>query len=106
MQTRDSVYPLCRHTKADGLRCQSPALTTSAFCHYHQRQRRTRPSTIVVPALGKRCFHPLQDRHSIFHSYALIVQGLASGRLDPKQAGRMIHALDLALNDLKRTSME
>jgi len=106
MQAKDSVYPLCRHTKADGLRCKSPALRTSVFCHYHQRQRRTRPSTIVVPALGKRCFHPLQDRHSIFRSLSLIVHGLASGRLDPRPAGKMVHALHLALSDLKKSSME
>ena len=37
MQAKDSVFPLCRHTRADGLRCQSAALHTSAFCHYHQR---------------------------------------------------------------------
>ena len=43
-----SEYALCRHTKTDGRRCQSPALATSAFCHLTSSFCATRRISVVA----------------------------------------------------------
>jgi hypothetical protein len=95
-------YPLCRHTKTNGRRCQSPALATSAFCFHHQRARRRRSTTIPAgPGLSTHVLHPLRNAQSIQEALAMALSGIASGRLHPKVAGRMFHALQLASANLR-----
>ena len=68
MNARKSEYPLCRHTKTDRRRCQSPARATSVFCYHHQKHRGTRMTTIdAVPALSPHVLHPLCNARSIQH---------------------------------------
>ena len=52
------MYRLCQHTKANGLRCQSPALRIDDYCHFHtalRRQQRElvaeaqRPTEFIAP---------------------------------------------------------
>ena len=96
-------YPLCRHTKTNGRRCQSPALTTSAFCHHHQKLRRTRGTTLNSgPGLSTHVLHPLRNAQSIQEALAMGLSGIASGRLHPKVAGRMFYALHMARVNLNR----
>ena len=54
---------LCQHTKANGLRCQSPALRTDDFCYFHtafRRQQRElaaeaqRPTEFIAPNFNSR----------------------------------------------------
>ena len=105
MNTRYSEYPLCRHTKTNGRRCQSPALTSSAFCYHHRKLRRTRASFMDFgpdrTTLSPRVLNPLDSAHSIQHAFAMVTNGLASGQLHPKQAGRMLYALHLATQNLR-----
>jgi hypothetical protein len=97
MNSTRSVYPLCRHTKTNGRRCQSPALSTSAFCHFHHKLRRTRRSTIGSgPGLSSHVLHPLRGAQSIQHALSMVISGLATGQIHPKQAGKMLFALQLA----------
>ena len=107
MITRDSEYPLCRHTKTNGRRCQSPALTTSAFCHHHQKARRTRMSTVGVgPGLSTNVLHPLRNAHSIQQAIAMVISGLATGQIHTKQGGQMLYALQTAVHNLHATPRE
>jgi len=104
MNCRFVEVPLCRHTKTDGRRCKSPALATSAFCHHHQKARRTRPIALSAgPALSTQVLHPLQSRESIQKALAIVVGGLASNQLHPKQAGKMLAALQAASRNLSQT---
>ncbi len=57
------MYRLCQHTKANGLRCQSPALRTDDFCYSHtafRRQQRElaaerqRPTEFIAPNFNSR----------------------------------------------------
>ncbi len=34
--TAPSKYPICRHIKTNGRRCQSPAVHRATFCHFHR----------------------------------------------------------------------
>jgi hypothetical protein len=96
--------PLCRHTKTDGHLCQSPALRTSAFCHYHQKLRRTRPRTLTAgPGLSPNVLYPLRRAESIHDALSMVFTGLASGKIDPKLGGKMVRALRLASEDLRRS---
>ena len=93
--------PLCGHTKTNGLRCKSPALSTSAFCYHHQKLRRTRPPTIGAgPGLSTHVLHPLRNADSIQQALSMVVCGLAAGRIPHKQAGKMLYALQMAVSNL------
>jgi len=107
MHVHNSNYPLCRHIKTNGLLCQSPALTTSAFCYHHQKLRRTSRSTISSgPGLSTHVLHPLRNAESIGQALAMVLSGLAAKRIHPKTAGRMLYALQLAASDLFKGSLE
>jgi hypothetical protein len=107
MITRTSEYPLCRHTKTNGRICQSPALATSAFCHHHQKLRRTRPSTISAgPGLSTHVLHPLRNAESVQQALSMVLSGLAGGRIPDKQAGKMLYALQIASLNLHATPRE
>jgi hypothetical protein len=96
-----SEYALCRHTKTNGRRCQSPALSTSAFCHFHQKLRRTRPSTIGAgPGLSTHVLHPLRNARSIQQALSMVFSATWAGQIHPKQAGKMLYALQLAAKTL------
>jgi hypothetical protein len=104
MPSRFSDYPLCRHTKTDGRRCQSPALTVSAFCYHHQKLHRTHPSTLSAgPGLSTHVLHPLHNAGSIQQALSMVVSGLSSNRIHPKIAGRMLYALQMASNNLYKS---
>ena len=107
MHSRFSRYPLCRHTKTNGLTCKSPALRTSAFCHFHQKLHRTRPVTISGgPGLSTHLFHPLFDRPSIQRALSVVVSRLSTNQISTRDAGRMLFGLQMALSNLKSTSLE
>ena len=98
------AVPLCRHIKTNGRRCQSPALAISAFCYYHQKARRTRPRTISAgPGLSTQVLHPLRNGQSIQQALSMVLNGLATGQLHHKQAGKMLFALQLAVSNQDKT---
>lgn len=97
MSSRFSAYPLCRHTKTDGRLCHSPALIDSAYCHHHRKLHRTRRNAISAgPGLSTSVLHPLRNFHSIQQALAKVCNGLASGTIHPRTAGKMLYALQLA----------
>ena len=101
MPKRNSAVPLCRHTKTNGILCKSPALTDSAFCHFHQKLHRTRRATISAgPGLSTNVLHPLHNAQSIQQALAMVMTGVASNRIHPKTAGRMLYALQMAVTRL------
>ena len=96
-----SEYPICRHIKTNGRRCGSPALTTSAFCHFHQKARRSRMRTLSAgTGLSTNVVHPLRNAQSMQQAISMVLNGLASGRIHPKVANRMLHALSIAAANL------
>ncbi|HEV2620431.1 MAG TPA: hypothetical protein VGU23_10895 [Acidobacteriaceae bacterium] len=104
MSIRIDDYPVCRHIRTNGRRCKSLAMATSAFCYQHQRVRRIRPRTINVPAapgLVRFAADPLGDMDSIRHTLGLVLQGLASGQLRTRPAGKMLFAIQQAVTTHK-----
>jgi hypothetical protein len=107
MNTRKSLFPLCRHTKTDGRLCQSPACGDSSFCYFHKKLHRARKSTPDSgPTLSPHVLHPLRNARSIQHALSMVVSGLATGQLRPAQAGKMLFALQLAMANPYKISMK
>lgn len=102
MNRRNSLIPLCRHTKTDGHLCGSPAVTGSAFCYFHGRHRR--PARSSGPGLHPRYRAALRDRESIQQTLGTVVAGIASGDLRPAQAGRILYALQMGIANLDNLS--
>jgi hypothetical protein len=105
MSLHVSAYPLCRHTKTNGLICQSPALIESAFCFHHQKLRRTRRTTLGAgPGLSTNVLHPLRNAQTILQAASMVLSGIASNRIHPRKAGKMLYALQIATSRLHATS--
>jgi hypothetical protein len=102
-----SAYPLCRHTKTNGLLCQSPALVDSAFCYHHQKARRARRRTPGSgPGHSTSVVHPLRNAETILQATAMVLSGLAANRIHPRKATKMLYALQIAGSRIPTTSTE
>ena len=96
------MYDLCRHIKTNGRRCQSPALSESAYCYFHSRvhtmakAKSTIWDNINLPVL--------EDSASIQVAISQIVGGLLSSRLDARRTGLLLYALQIASQNIDRKS--
>lgn len=101
-------YPIaqCQHTKKNGSQCGSPALRNHQFCYYHQRQRPIiQDSSASAPFPPAPFFLPLlEDANSIQRALSKICEHLLNRRLDPKKAGVLLYAAQLASTNLHRAN--
>lgn len=96
------MYMLCRHIKANGLRCESPALKDAHFCYYHSK----------LHAVGEEPhlrFGPLQlpapeDSAAIQLSVARISDAVIRGIIDLKKAAALFNGLRIASRFVPRFS--
>lgn len=77
-----AVIPQCQHTKADGLRCGSPALRGKPMCYHHARAPKPKPYKPGPPDLR----NPL----SVLR---WTMDNLIAGRIDRRTAGQIIYAV-------------
>ncbi len=92
--------PECRHIKTSGGKCGSPALRGQPYCYFHARLReRAARSPLPYEALQ---LPPLEDRASIQVAISDVVQALAGHTLDPKRAGMILYALQIASSNAQR----
>ncbi len=120
-----SVYPLCRHIKTNGCRCQSPALRGHSLCHFHRKLRqmhrpaatpqseiaRWRPETLryfqengidplavasANPRPSTLKVLPLEDAESIQLAISTLFAALANREVEPSHARNLLYALQLA----------
>jgi hypothetical protein len=119
MDSHADKYPICRHIKTNGCRCQSPAITGSGLCYFHRTIRRThdavctskigplRPETVQYLlengqrpaqfAASPACnFPPLEDPEAIQLSISLLFAAIAAGQVDPGLARTLLYALQVA----------
>ena len=118
-------YPLCRHIKTNGRRCQSPALAGQALCHFHRTLRRVhrptptpeseiarwRPETLQFfldngedplaiaranPRPGTLNFPPLEDAESIQLAISALFAAIAAGQIQAAHARSLLYALQIA----------
>jgi len=101
-----STYPVpqCQHIKKDGSQCGSPALRNQQFCYFHDRCR-----PLIQDASSSAKFPPapfflplLEDANSIQRGLSKVCEHLLHRRLDPKTAGVLLYAMQLATTNLGR----
>jgi hypothetical protein len=95
-----STYPVahCQHIKKDGSPCGSPALRNHQFCYFHHRCRPLLPNVDGSAAFPPAPFFlpTLDDRDSIQRALGKVCDHLLHRRLDPKKAGALLYAIQLA----------
>jgi hypothetical protein len=101
-----STYPIahCQHIKKNGSQCGSPALRNQEFCYFHDRCRpliQDGSGFAQIPSAP--FFLPrLDDANSIQQALAKVCQNLLHRRLDPKKAGVLFYAMQVASSNLHR----
>src|SRR5258708_13962709 len=101
--TETPNQPQGRHIFTDGHRCASPCLRQEEFCYYHHTTRRP------VADPRQRCsrrstFHLAlpEDRSAIQASIAEALQRIAANEIDPRPAGLLLYALQIASLNLPK----
>src|SRR3954462_8263051 len=74
----------CLHTKADGVRCGSPALPGKPLCYFHGRPGKA--PRVNAPT-------PLPDMRNPLQMLRWAIHNLSTGRIDTKAAGQIIYAV-------------
>src|SRR5271170_5536464 len=96
----EHMVPECRHIKTSGGKCGSPALRGRPYCYYHSRlkERAAQPRS---PYLAIELPASLEDRGSIQLALSEIVTAIAESRIDPRRAGILLYALQIASSNAK-----
>jgi len=117
----------CRHIRANGTRCNSPALHREPLCYFHDRERRRYPNRRQSPLAGEpladfdveTIIHPLNpdlgglQRNPLVQEYFGNVQGPVTLDFPPLEDRESIQiavsmvtsALGQGLIDIKRAGM-
>jgi hypothetical protein len=108
-----TTYPIdirrCRHIRTNGTQCGSPALKAKELCFYHQQNQ---PEQVELYLDGERysdgqiIIPVFEDAHSIQIVIRQVVQLMLSRRIDRKDAGILLYALQIASGNLKTMRAE
>jgi hypothetical protein len=95
----------CQHIKVNGTQCGSPARRNEPYCHFH---RENQPERVKVGGeAGVEVLMPvLEDAQSIQSVVRQVAMLILGGKIDNKQAGLMLYALQIASSNLKRIEAE
>ncbi|MFZ0478885.1 MAG: hypothetical protein WAL71_07025, partial [Terriglobales bacterium] len=99
----------CQHLLTSGAQCGSPALRDQKYCYYHQQNRPQPPEPNVE---GESSAEPqlliplLEDAYSIQVVIRQVMQLLVQKKTDPKTAGLLLYALQIASSNLARMDDE
>ena len=106
-------YPIeirrCRHVKTNGTQCGSPALKGKELCYFHEQNQ---PRAMELYLDGDRyCDSQMvmpvfEDAHAIQTVIRQVVQLMLSRRIERKDAGVLLYALQIASGNLKLMQAE
>ena len=95
MTRKTKTVKECRHIKANGLKCHSPALRGFPYCYFHSRSRYLAPAR--KPSADQPLELPrLESYADVGSALNQILQALASSRISTKRAGLLLYNLQLA----------
>jgi hypothetical protein len=93
------------HLKTSGARCHSPALRDMPYCYFHatihlMANCKNRPANapLQIPLL--------EDAGAIQIALLQVVDALGSSRLDPRRAGLLLYAIQIAAQVIPRPTAE
>jgi hypothetical protein len=95
----------CRHIQPEGSYCGSPALRDRKYCYYHlmERARRLRRARALRDNQPYRLeIQSLDNPYAIRAAISDVAQALAAGQLDPRVAGKLLYAFQLAASANRR----
>ena len=99
-------YELCRHIKTNGTRCKAPSLTDGLWCYFHHRLHQRHSSYRQTEATrgylipGQHVeLTTLEDRESVQVALSVVINALATGKLETKRAVALLYGLQLASNN-------
>jgi hypothetical protein len=102
-------YALCRHIKTNGTQCEAPSLGQGAWCFFHarlhQRHNRFRPIEAATDSIIRAQpvhLNALEDRDSVQVALSVVINALASGQMEPRQATALLYGLQIASSNLAR----
>ncbi len=108
-----ATYPIeirrCRHVKTNGTQCGSPALKGKELCFYHEQNR---PREVELYLDGERysdgsmVLPVFEDAHAIQTVIRQVVQLMLARRIERKDAGLLLYALQIASGNLKLMQAE
>ena len=101
------MYYECRHIMPNGARCHSPALREKDYCYFHARLHSPAEPSPAAPEATPAAVEPrklpvLEDRSAILVALSQVVNDLNSKRLDPRRAGQILFALQIASQNVER----
>ncbi len=106
-------YPIeirrCRHVKTNGTQCGSPALKGKELCFYHEQNQ---PREVELYTDGERysdgsvVLPVFEDAHAIQTVIRQVVQLMLARRIERKDAGLLLYALQIASGNLKMMQTE
>lgn len=82
------MYNECRHIKDDGQRCRSAALKGKPYCYFHMKLESIHKVDSDLPAI--------EDSTSILLAIGQVLGGLRRKDIEPRHAGLMLYALQIA----------
>jgi hypothetical protein len=102
-------YALCRHIKTNGTQCQAPSLADGLWCFFHtrlhQRHNRFRPIEAATDSIVRAQpvhLSALEDRDSVQVALSVVINALASGQMESRQATALLYGLQIASSNLAR----
>jgi hypothetical protein len=98
---RREMYQECRHIKANGHRCESPALENSPYCYFHARLHRRQSALNSAPS-EPADLPAMEDKSGIQLALAQILGELRAKRLTAREAGLALYAIQIASNTMDR----
>jgi hypothetical protein len=105
-----SIHPVkqCQRMKMNGTQCGSAALRNQKFCYFHQRCSPVQfdISTSASEPAAFFFLPVLEDAASIQATITQVCEHLLHRRLDPKKAGIVLYAMQVALSNLDRLSKD
>src|SRR5215469_286963 len=88
--------PRCRWVRTDGTSCGSPQMKKHIYCFAHRQMMEARALALSLPAL--------EDANAIQIGIMRIQKALIEGTISTKTAGLLLYSMQLALQNVGRTT--
>ena len=100
--------PVCTHVKTNGIRCGSPAVSGTDFCHHHSaiKTATIQAASASRPGPGEFAPNPFvfpEDRASMQINYFLLLQAFNQHQIDLKTFKSMMSMLKAMKSNLGKT---
>lgn len=100
--------PLCTHVKIDGIRCGSPAVSGTDFCHHHSAIKTATSQAASAGRPGPGEFAPIpfvfpEDRASMQINYFLLLEAFNHHQIDLRTFKSLLSILKAMKANLGKT---